>query len=249
MPLSTSFADDESGDIIIKNIHLHRLQHRILDLKLRESDDAAAVKQLSQDLESWRVSTSLVIHNTYSNDTNFQDYISLVNLNYYYLLIELDQLSASESFQFTLQFLSNSFTLLISEPTSTSKPQVLLSVNSLFWYTKLFNVIKYNISSLHELLSLICNNRINENHSPSDLTLKLADFNSNLQLMLNLLKYLSQNRLKLHPLVGKVNTCIESLASLNLKLLHFNVFSCPHEDKLSLLDEVGVIQSTLQSSI
>lgn len=249
MPLSTSFADDESGDSIIKNIHLHRLQHRILDLKLRESDDAAAVKQLSQDLESWRVSTSLVIHNTYSNDTNFQDYISLVNLNYYYLLIELDQLSASESFQFTLQFLSNSFTLLISEPTSTSKPQVLLSVNSLFWYTKLFNVIKYNISSLHELLSLICNNRINENHSPSDLTLKLADFNSNLQLMLNLLKYLSQNRLKLHPLVDKVNTCIESLASLNLKLLHFNVFSCPHEDKLSLLDEVGVIQSTLQSSI
>lgn len=249
MPLSTIFADDESGDSIIKDIHLHRLQNRILDLKLRESDDAAAVKQLSQDLENWRVSTSLVIHNTYSNGTNFQDHIALVNLNYYYLLIELDQLSASESFQFTLQFLSNSFTLLISEPTSTSKPQVLLSVNSLFWYTKLFNVIKYNISSLHELLSLICSNRVNENYSPSDLTLKLADFNSNLQLMLNLLKYLSQNRLKLHPLIDKVNTCIESLTSLNLKLLHFNVFSCPHEDKLSLLDEVGAIQSTLQSSI
>ena len=249
MPLSTSFADDESGEIIIKDIHLHRLQYRILDLKLRESDDAAAVKQLSQDLESWRVSTSLVIHNTYSSDTSLQDYISLVNLNYYYLLIELDQLSASESFQFTLQFLSNSFTLLISEPTSASKPQVLLSINSLFWYTKLFNVIKYNISSLHELLSLICNNRINENHSHSDLTLKLADFNSNLQLMLNLLKYLSQNRLKQHPLVAKVNTCIECLTTLNLKLLHFNVFSCPHEDKLTLLDEVRVIQSALQSSI
>ncbi|CUM46513.1 uncharacterized protein AC631_04788 [Debaryomyces fabryi] len=249
IPSAETFTDDESGASIVKDIHLHKLQYRILDLKLRDCSDAAKVKELSQDLENWRVSTSLVIHNSYSNDTNFQAYISLVNLNYYYLLIELDQLSASESFQFTLQFLSNSFTLLISEPTSNSKPQVLLSVNSLFWYTKLFNVIKYNISSLYELLLLVCNNHVNKNNTQSDLTLKLTDFNSNLQLMLNLLKYLSQNRLKQHPFISKVNACIDSLGSLNLKLLHFNVFSCPHEDKKSLLEEVDIIRSTLQSSI
>lgn len=249
MPTAESFTDDESSESIIKDIHLHKLQHRILDMKLRDCNNAAQVKQLSQDLENWRVSTSLVIHNSYSNDANFQDYISLVNLNYYYLLIELDQLSSSESFQFTLQFLSNSFTLLISEPTSISKPQVLLSVNSLFWYTKIFNVIKYNITSLYELLLLVCNNHLNQDNSSSDLTLKLTDFNSNLQLMLNLLKYLSQNRLRQHPLIAKVDTCIDCLGSLNLKLLHFNVFSCPHEDRKSLLDEVDTIRSTLQSSI
>lgn len=249
MPLLGTFTNKEPGEMILKQIELHKLQCRILDLQLREVNDGQEVKQLSRDLENWRVSTSLVIHNTQASDFHYQDYVSLVNLNYYYLLIELDQLSSSESFQFTLQFLSNSFTLLISDPASTSKPQVMISVNSLFWYTKLFNVIKYNVSSLHKLLEVICNTSLNDNSSPGDIALKLSDFNSNLQLMLNLLKYLSQAKFKLHPCISRVNACIDCLGGLNLKLLNFNLLTCTPNDKQSLLLDLESIENKLRTSV
>lgn len=241
--------DKERGKLISTEIDLHKFQHKVLDLKLRGNNDAAAIRKLSQDLESWRVTRSLAIHTAYSNDASLLSMISLVNLNYYYLSIELDQVSASESLQFTLQFLSNSFTLLVKD-LNADKPQVSLSINSLFWYTKFFNVIKYNMKSLLAIVSFIHDtDSMALKKAVSEVTLKLSDFNSNLQLTVNLLRYLSLNIFNVDAIKTKIDLCIDSLNSLNLKLLRFNIFTCTHEDKLKLLSEVESINAKVHADL
>lgn len=236
-------SDDESEtalNLIEQHIQLHRLQDELLLLKLSKSSPPNKLKQLSSDLEKWRVATSLLIHKEYAHLPDLQHLIGVVNLNYYYLSIELDQLSASESFQFTLQFLSNSFTLLLMEG-NDKKTSVQVSINSLFWYKKLFNVIKYNLRSLVDIIA----NKATPAMTKVDVSLKLGEFNGNLQLVVNLLRYLSQSKFKPAGFSDQIEKSIVYLNGLSLRLMNFNVMTSQDDERARLHEEVKNIQHDL----
>lgn len=245
-PILGKLGDDESDTglkLIDQHVHLHRLQDELLYLKLHKTAPGEKLKRLSSDLEKWRVATSLLIHKEYAHLPDLQHLTGVVNLNYYYLLIELDQVSASESFQFTLQFLSNSFSLLLMEG-NDKKTSVQVSINSLFWYKKLFKVIKYNLRSLLGIIE----NKNTPAMSKVDVSLKLSEFNGNLQLVVNLLRYLSQSKFKPSVFSDQIDTAISLLNELSLKLMNFNVMTSQDCEKSRLFEEVRKIQHDLVSS-
>lgn len=212
---------------------LHRMQDRMLSLKLGLLEKLSeAIAQFSSDLDKWRVAILLVIHTEYAELPLLQNFIGLINLDFYYLLIELDQLSSTESFQFTLQFLSNSFSLLLTE-LSEKKGVVGTSLYSLFWFNKFFKVVDFNLSSLLKIL--------HQELSPAELSTRLADFNSNLQLIVNLLKFLVNSRHKPEQFMGKLNVSVTKLAGLNNKLMSFNSFSAGKDEVAALARDVDVI--------
>ncbi|EGW35364.1 uncharacterized protein SPAPADRAFT_58588, partial [Spathaspora passalidarum NRRL Y-27907] len=122
-PLTIKLYEEESLPLVNKNIELSKLKQTILHLNLTQSK--SDLHELSGELEKWRISSSKVIHQS----SDISDLISWINMQYYYLLIELDQVSDSQSFQFTLQYLSNSFTLLISS-SDRQKSNTKLSITS-----------------------------------------------------------------------------------------------------------------------
>lgn len=202
------------GSLMSSAVAFHQLQDRMLSLKMGLAQkDQAVLTQLSADLEAWRVLILLQLHKEYSELALLPNFIGLVNLDYYYLLIELDQLLSTDSLQFTLQFLSNSFSLLLSELNAKKQANV-TSTYTLFWFVKFFNVIDYSVDSLPRILCPDLNK--------ADLSLRLNEFNSNLQLIVNLLKYLLNSDLKPPRFVERLETYVDKLAVINTKLSTFN---------------------------
>lgn len=237
---STDFSDIESDEnlatLMTKAVELHKLQDRVLSLKLGlQANDKDALRQLSSDLESWRVSVLLVVHSEYADLPLLTRVIGVVHLDYYYLLIEIDQLSSTESFQFTLQFLSNSFSLLLNE-LSSNKDVSGISLYLFFWFLKFFKVIDYNLNSLLKTLH-------NKEVPRSDVSLRLSDFNGNLQLIVNLLKYLlnsSQSPAQYKP---RMTSWVQRLTLLNIKLMGSDILSASEEQYNDLLAKVDSILS------
>lgn len=221
------------ASLMAQTVTIHHLQDRMLHLRLGLVEPTDSVlKEFSADLEKWRVETLLIIHRKYADLHLLQNFIGLINLDYYYLLIELDQRSSTESFQFTLQFLSNSFSLLLTS--SDKKGAVGTSLYSLFWFQKFFNVISFNLDSLQALL---------RSGTGSGLTLKLADFNSNIQLIVNLIKLLLNSNQAPRKYVERLKACVTSLGGLSVKLMGVGA-STEKKQLGELADEVEAIVKT-----
>lgn len=254
-PLTKKLYEDENLEFINENIGLGMLETSLTHLRL-VSKPADSLTQLSSDFEKWRVNSSKIIHKAYAQSPYLQDYISWINLHYYYLLIELDQVSHSQSFQFTLQFLSSCFTLLISSsdnaPTNPSERKANIKIAlsaSLFWFNKLFNVIIYNIESLKGILE-------SKNSTATEDTLKLSEFNSNLQLILNLLKYIrgskqtegSSTLTYFQKMAKLIDGTVDKLSGLSLHVMKFNNFSSTEDEKQEVLKSIDDILSYLTNS-
>lgn len=237
---STDFSDSEPDKnlaaLMTKAVELHKLQDRVLSLKLGiQQNGKDVLRQLSSDLETWRISVLLVVHNEYADLPLLTRVIGVVHLDYYYLLIEIDQLSSTESFQFTLQFLSNSFSLLLNE-LSSNKDVTGISLYLFFWFLKFFKVIDYNLQSLLKTL--------NDKEIPrSDVSLRLGDFSGNLQLIINLLKYLLNSSQSPTQYKAKMASLIKRLTLLNIKLMGSNILSGTDEQYNDLLAKVNDILS------
>lgn len=257
LPLKEKLNEQDESDTFIKllskRIELHKLQDQVNYLKLTttkksQEETSEVLKEFSSNLEKWRISMSLLIHTEYSGLPNLQEMIGVINLNYYFLLIEMDQVSSSESFQFTLQFLSSSFGLLLtdsSKPESDKtnadkgKPTTKISMNSLFWYKKFFKVIKYNLISLLEIANSVPES---STVTPLNLSLKLSEFNGNLQLMINLLRYTSQGHIKPSCYSEKIDTAINTLSSLNMELMKNGIVL---QNKDSLIHDIQRFQTLI----
>lgn len=199
-----------------QSVTVHHMHDRMNSLKLGlVANTKEAIVQFSSDLDKWRVAISLLVHKEYTDLPLLPSFIGSVNLDYYYLHIELDQLSETESFQFTLQFLLNSFLLLLTE-TLEKKGVVGTSLYSLFWFSKFFKVVDFNLASLLRILN---------GSEGADLSVRLAEFNSNLQLIINLAKFLVNSRHKPHQFLEKLGGCVSRLSALNSRLLAFNSFT------------------------
>lgn len=238
-PLTGKLNSNEENDrflqLVNSQISLHKLHDGVLSLKLNTKSKASPekLKRLSSDLEKWRVTTSLVIHTEYSGSPHLQESIGFVNFNYYYLLIELDQISSTESFQFTLQFLSCSFSLLLSTTSrdSENKIKIKISLHLLFWYKKLFKVIGYNLDSLHKILGEP-NSRLN-----------VSEFNANLQLMTNLLRYLSNSDTKPPVYSNTLALAVTLLDGISVKLVNYGAETSSGKD--GLLNEILELKQLL----
>lgn len=177
-----------SEEMIGKFIEFARLEDKLNNYKLMANNagENSKLTSLSGEIESWRVSVSRTIHQLYSSiDSNFlQEFTLLINLNYYYISIELDQLSQTTSSQFTLQFISQFFSLsILNNDHISNKNFIGLSLNSFFFIKKLFKVIKYNTVNL---LSLIDTSGFESNN-------KIHGFRNNFQIVVNLLNYMNNN--------------------------------------------------------
>ncbi|SGZ51814.1 CIC11C00000004723 [Sungouiella intermedia] len=224
---------DSLASLMEQSVSIHLLQDRMISLKLGLSEKLAeALTQYSSDLDKWRVAILLLIHKEYAELPLLQNFIGLIHLDFYYLLIELDQVSSTKSFQFTLQFLSNSFSLLLNELTG-KKGVVGTSLYSLFWFKKFFKVVDFNIESLLRILR--------DNLTLAELSTLLAEFNSNLQLIINLLKFLVDSRHRPEQYLEKLNGSVTKLTLLNTKLMGFNSFAATREELDALVKEVEAI--------
>lgn len=220
------------ASLMAQSVTIHHLQDRMLQLRLGLVESAdSALKEFSADLEKWRVDALLIIHRKYADLHLLQNFVGLINLDYYYLLIELDQRSSTESFQFTLQFLSNSFSLLLTS--SDKKGAVGTSLYSLFWFQKFFNVIRFNLESLRTIL---CGG------TESGLVLKLSDFNSNIQLVVNLIKLLLNSNQAPEKYMARLQAYVTSLGGLSVRLMSAGG-TMEKERLVELADEVGKIMA------
>ncbi|EAZ63426.2 SIN3 binding protein, partial [Scheffersomyces stipitis CBS 6054] len=192
-PLKNKYFKCEEEVLLSHEIWYAKIQEKILVLQLSNDDDKQKLVTLSSEIEKWRVGISGVVHRVYRESSLLKNYTDLINLNYYYLLVELDQLSPNKSFQFTLQFVSNSFSILTSnaeveidnedQNSGSKKPVVRLSLaSSLFWYKKLFKVVRFNMDSLSRMIASTTTVKF-------DFGIKLNEFRSNISLITNLLKY------------------------------------------------------------
>lgn len=202
-------------------VKLHQLQDRVLALKvglLKALE--ATLTEVSRELELWRVATLHAVHNEYADSTQLQSMVGLVNIDYYYLLVELDQLSPTELFQFTLQFLSNLFSLLLGD--SGDKKRVGVLLYHMFWFSKFFNVVEYNLRLLRRVL------RYDDPRS------SVNDFNGNLQLILNLLKFLQNS-------AASPKRYTEKLAQRLLQLTKLSSVLVGYDGKTDLNEHIGAI--------
>lgn len=227
--IKTSKIDSgENVEIVNQYIQLYQYYNEILTLNLTGRANRESLIRLSTKVEEWRVETSKLVHHYYVKSKKLQDYINYINLQYYYILIEIDQLSTVESWQFTLQFLSNSFSLILEEDVKNK-----LSINNLYWYVKFFNVIKYNVKSLLRVFGRGLNK--------VELSLKLTEFNSNLQLIINLLKYLVTNNDNEGDIGERVKRLMGILVKLDEMLGIFNAITGTEAEKDDLVKRVSDI--------
>ncbi|KAK6198788.1 uncharacterized protein RJT21DRAFT_122423 [Scheffersomyces amazonensis] len=248
-PLTKTLYEDENLQLINQEIKLSHIRDTLLYLKLsgKKNHD---LKSISSELEQWRIDTSSAIHQGYSQAPNMPEFISITNLNYYYLLVELDQLSLCESFQFTLQFISNSFHLFVSEAKHNDKKQSSeLSLNAyLMWHIQLSKVIQYNLNSL---LDIFKDNQI----STIQISVKLSEVNSNLQVIINLLNYLQEfNNVNQEAPTSsndeqqkKIDINTEHLQSIHKKLITFNVMTSNLTNRLELAQEIGTVVEQIRT--
>lgn len=246
--VDTDFANVlEEGELVhlaalmTSAVQLHRLQDRMLSFSLGLLEPTkTALTQFSSDLEAWRVSILLLIRTEYEDLLLLQNFIGLVNLDYYYLLIELDQLSSTELFQFTLQFLSNSFSLLLFEQ-SEKKGVVGTSMHSLFWHLKVFRVVEYKLTSLMRVL--------NSEISKSDLNSRLNDFNNNVQLIINLINFLLNNGAGPKQFVNQLKAYASHLTKINGVLMSFNPLQASTEERQKVLVDIEAKITNIRTNL
>lgn len=227
--ITTSPVDSgENTEIVNQFITLYKYYNQILTLNLLPTFDNDRLHQLSTNIETWRSTTNKLVSKYFIKSNKLGDYINFINLHYYYLLIEIDQLSPLESWQFTLQFLSNSFSLILQEDVSNK-----LSINNLYWYKKLFNVIKYQLKSILKL--------VNGSLNKVDLSLKLTEFNSCLQLIINLLNYLNNNNTQDNDINQTIDNSLLVLTKLNGVLGKYNAIVSKDHEKAMLIHEIKLI--------
>lgn len=218
------------ASLMASAVDLHKLQDRMLSFLLGlEEPSKAMLTKYSSDLEAWRVRLLLLIHTEYAELLLLQNFIGLVNLDYYYLLIELDQLLSTELFQFTLQFLSNSFSLFLSEH-SEKKGVVGTSMHSLFWYLKFFKVVEYKLQALVRVLK--------SELSKTDLNSRLNDFTSNVQLIINLINFLLNNGAGPRRFEAQLRSYSALLTAVNGTLMAFNPLKALAVEKAKILEDL-----------
>lgn len=238
--LSSVFYEGEEIGIINQIVKFSQLQSSLLTLKftvttLSDEIKSEQLKEYSRKIENWRIETSSVIQKTISQTVFLKDHITFINMDYFYLLIELDQLSSTESFQFTLQFLSNSFTLLLND---NSKTNIEISLNNLYWYKKLFNVILFNLDSLDGIIT-VCSSEQNS----VELTLKFGECYGNLQLIVNIMRY-AQSRSR--GFQERVKESSDLLEDLNKSCSAVNISETTAEEKSALSREISNLRNHMR---
>lgn len=103
-----------------------------------------------------------------------------------------------------------------------------------FWYLKFFKVIDYNMKSLLRTLN-------NKDLSRSDISLRVSDFNGNLQLIVNLLKYLLNGTQTPDQYRNKMTSLSKRLTLLNIKLMGSNILSGSDEQLTELYKNIKLI--------
>lgn len=223
---------DTLASLMGSEVQLHRLQNQLLDVKLGiVANTAEKRNEFSSELEKWRVQISRAVHVEFAELPFLLSVIAVVNVDYYYLSIELDQLSSTESFQFTLQFLLNSFSILLNEQSKSKQSSPGISLYQFFWFQKFFNVISFSLGSLGKLLQ---DNTI----STSELCVKVSDFGSNLLLIINLAKYLTDGDKGETFYKEKLTKEIEKLTGLSTKLMGNNILTASDKEKEEIVDYV-----------
>lgn len=220
------------GSLMSLWVQFHKLQDRMLRFKLRlEPPTAESLTTFSADVEAWRVAILLKIHTVYAELALLQNFIGMVHLDYYYLLIELDQMSSTRLSQFTLQFLSNSFSLLLSEQ-GDKKDAPGITIYSLFWFRKFFKVIDYTLC----LLELILSDHANR----AAVSVSISEFKSNGQLIINLLKYLLSSKARPTSFAPQLEKYQERLTALCNKIMSFDALTAEDKDYETLAAHVKV---------
>lgn len=224
--------DEESVELVALEIAYQKLCVHILDQNLRQNGEGLTV--LLSALEKWRVQALLSIHRAYSQSALLQDATSVVNLNYYYMLVEMDQLSPVQLLQFVFHFFLNSFSLVILETEVGSKQTAKISVIQLFtWRAKLRTVLRYMMVLLGRLLVLADANL--------EASLKLNEFSSNLQLVVNLLKYVKEN--------AGHDYGVDALLRLSVRLAGLNLLVGRREERESVAADVEEIRKGITEEI
>lgn len=207
-PLREKMWPGEDLERINQEISRHRLLADLLVPMLVPGTEVNP-SELSQRLERWRQFTTACIHR---QATNVEDATAMVNVDYYYMCTEIDQLSLLELLQFPLHFLLNLFRLALRDD-ELDKHQV-KQLLLMFWYRKFFKVIDYFLLLLTRLAA--------SNINRVDLSVKLTEYVLNLQVMTNLLKYLQENEDEMAPKLTKI---VEKLTTINAKILTINVMT------------------------
>ncbi|CAN3486591.1 hypothetical protein DICA0_F38336 [Diutina catenulata] len=207
LPITDKLYPSENLDMVNKEIERHQLQADAI-LPVMYPGSTVDAQALHQRLVAWR---DITLHNISREASNVEDAQAMVNVDFYYLAIEIARMSGTDTLAHTLAFLSNSFRLALRE--ETDKPQVKQSL-SLFWYKKLFKVIDYFSASFSAMAS--------QSLHRVDLSVKLTEYMSNLSVMVNLLKYLQMNHDAMEPHLASLGA---SLAALNSKLTGLNVMT------------------------
>ncbi|CAH6723323.1 hypothetical protein CLIB1444_14S01508 [[Candida] jaroonii] len=165
LQLLTATPSNNEDDVVYSNriIEFNLLQKRIIDLKVvtkvaGDNQEMAELKEISKAVEVWRVNSTGCVSKLFEDhheDAKF--YSFMVNLHFFYLLIESDQLSSTKNSEFSLQFLSIYYQL--TSQIDTNK-QTGLAINNLIYIYKLMNVVKYNLINL-KIQSLFSNFKMN----------------------------------------------------------------------------------------
>lgn len=122
LPFTESLYPQENLELVNLQMEMYDIIRQIVDLKSRKSIGKLAHEELNgmlngllKALDKWRKNMVAIYHTELATKTYLEECVAQCNLNYYFLLIEIDQMSSSESLQFTLQFLANLFTLMMNE--------------------------------------------------------------------------------------------------------------------------------------
>lgn len=165
LQLLTASPSTNADDVVYSNriIEFNLLQKRIIDLKVvtkvaGDNQEMTELKEISKAVEVWRVNSTGCVSKLFEdNHEDAKFYSLMVNLHFFYLLIESDQLSTTKNSEFSLQFLSIFYQL-----TSQINPhkQTGLAINNLIYIYKLMNVVKYNLINI-KIQSLFSNFKMN----------------------------------------------------------------------------------------
>lgn len=207
-PIVERLWPDEDLDMVNQEIARHQFLDDLL-LPMLVPGVPVDTTELSHRLELWRKGATACIHR---RATNVEYATAMVNIDYYYMCTEIDQLSPLELLQFTLHFLLNLFRLAIREE-SLAKYQI-KQLLLLFWYLKFFKVVDNFLNLLRRLVALDLN-RV-------DLGVKLTEYVLILLVMMNLLKYMLEN----HDIMeSRLADLVSQLTEVNAKILIINVMT------------------------
>lgn len=240
LPLpSERFHDGEPLELIREEIIYYTYQARLLHLSYLDKPDHSELSTLRRDLDEWHVSVILTVYASYSNDPLLQDYSCIVNLKYNFLTVMIELSSSASWSQFTLQYLSNSFFLMVQEPPHSDKARILPGISNLFWFNSFTRVAYYCVASFVDYLN--ANANLESEQSTSLLranNFRYNDFATNLQLMVNLLSHLSTFEVKSVTVEHRIDTFLQTLTFLRQKLMNSNCVQFFQDQSQDLIESV-----------